>query len=96
MEERTQTKMIFRMGREERFQFVRPYLRRFILVTARADRTTPTAEAEHFAGYVENVAWGLLDGADVKVLLLTGPQGQGMPMVSLELSKIIAIKELSP
>jgi hypothetical protein len=89
------TKMIFRMEREERFQAVRPYLRRDVIVTARPARTTPTGEAEHFPGRVEAVAWSLLDGDDVLVLLLTGPEGQGMPLVSIELSKIIGIKELA-
>ena len=88
------TVMIFRMKRAERFKTARTYLRRHVVVTARPSRTMPAGEAETHSGHVEQVAWGLLDGADVMVLLLTGPQGQGMPMVSLELSKIIAIKEI--
>jgi len=87
------TTMIFRMERRERFQAVRSYLRRDVIVTARPSRTIPTPEAGNYRGRVEAVAWGLLGDADVAVLVLAGPQGQGMPVAAIELSKIVDIRE---
>lgn len=86
---------IFTMERTQRFEAVRPYLRHDVIVIARATRTTKVGDAESYPGYVENVAWGLLDSsADMIVLRLTGPKGSGMPMVAIELSKIVDIKEV--
>jgi hypothetical protein len=89
-------KMIFRMDREERFETVRRYLRHNVIVTARPDRRAPTADAKAYPGWVEAVAWGLFEdnSRDVIVLVLTGPPGEGMPMVAIELSKIVSIKEI--
>ena len=88
---------IFTLERTERFEAVRPYLRRDVIVVARATRTTKVADAESYPGHIEQVAWGLLDSSDDTIVLrLTGPAGAGMPMVAIALSKIIDIKEIGP
>lgn len=80
---------ICRMVREDRFMTVRPYLHRDVIVRAEQNRTP--SKAESYAGRVIAVAWGVEGGNDTLVLAPTTPRHVGLPVLSIELTRILSI-----